>query len=137
MNVHELIKLHHHATVFTLGAVLLLIGDQKDIIRGVWVKFDVEIIESYERILMKSYKLSIKWLYDSREQAMVNADIEPLSPIRVDIGSFKDMLELWRTAFMYKERRLPIAPTTHIIPLHFSVWNKTKGKVSISSTLSY
>lgn len=131
-----MIQILHHATVYKLGAVLLLIGDQKDIIRGVWVKFDVEIIDSYERTLMKCYELSVKWLYDCREQPMVDTDIQSLLPIGVDVASFKDMLELWRTAFIYGERRLPIPPTTNIIPLHFSIWNKLKGEVLITSILS-
>ena len=63
-NNHELVQILHHAFVYSLKLVLLLVGDNKGtIIRGVWVEFNDIIMEAYKVFLRQCYDVSLKWAY--------------------------------------------------------------------------
>ena len=132
---HECIQLLHHASVFDLNLVLLLIGDRKrTILRGVWVNFSTEIKTAYQSFLRMCYEKCLLWAYDGYENELaaeqsenaLNA-LKPLLSPGLDFESFKDFYMLWKQATCSPSRHLPIPRTQKIIPYHFSLWNKFKG----------
>jgi len=128
---HELIQILHHAFVYNLSLMLLLIGDSKGtIIRGVWVSFDSTIFEVYKGLLQKCYVESLQWAYEEDEDNEENSlgEVRSALPSFIDFDSFQDYFNLWRCAIRKSsDYLLPIPPTDYIIPFHFSKWNKFKG----------
>ena len=56
-----MIQILHHAFVYDLSLVLLLIGDSKGmILRGIYVEFDDEIKAAYNIFLTRCYDESLK-----------------------------------------------------------------------------
>lgn len=133
---HECIQILHHALVYELDLVLLLIGDKKrSIVRGIWVSFNEEIMASYEAFLARCYEESLKWAYEN-EEGHGNAResshfhfINPFLPKGVDFESFLDFFHLWNQSSNSTTSRLPIPPNEKIIPYHFATWNKLKRRL--------
>ena len=117
----------HHATVFDLDVVLLLIGSVHQIIRGLWVKFDHFIKVAYENFLTRIYRISISWINDVSLPQMSNDNIAVLLPKTIDVESFQDLISLWRVAMLAPTAKLPLPNTHKIIPYHFTLWNKFEG----------
>ena len=132
---HECVQILHHAFVYDLKLVLLLIGDKKGtILRAVWVGFDETILTAYGEFLDRCYNESLKWAYhDLHEEGDVFQEedslnlIKPFLPKEVDFESFADFFNLWKNAVNGDDEHLPIPPTKTIMPFHFSKWNKFKG----------
>lgn len=124
---HELLQILHHATVYKLKLVLLLIGDKRSIIRGIWVKFDVTILSCYESLLSSLYDKTLSWAYNRNyNMSSILSSIEGCIPPTIGLEGMIDFIELWRAIFD-DPCRLPIPQSTNIIPYHFSKWNKSKG----------
>jgi len=132
---HECIQILHHAFVYDLKVILLLIGDKKGtILRGVWVRFNQTIMTAYGEFLDRCYNESLKWAYhDMHDEEDVLQDedslniIKPFLPKEVDFESFADFFNLWKNAVNGCTEHLPIPPTKTIVPFHFAKWNKFKG----------
>jgi len=128
---HELIQLLHHAYVYNLSMVLLLIGDTKgSIIRGVWVSFEQPIFDAYCNVLHKCYDISLKWAYENQDNENDEISLNQVRsslPSFIDFENFKDYYNLWKCAVSSGHSILPLPPTEYIIPFHFSKWNKFKG----------
>ena len=126
---HELIQILHHAFVYNLSLMLLLIGDSKGtIIRGVWVSFEPPIFEAYRGFIEKCYNESLKWAYENENDEQEHPSLDQVRsalPSFIDFDSFQDYFNLWSCAT--NSSLLPIPPTEYIIPYHFSLWNKFKG----------
>ena len=132
---HECIQILHHAYVYDLDIILLLIGDKKGtILRGIWVQFDREIMDAYDNFITRCYEESLKWAYATEhedagetENATNLEALKPFLPSSIDFESFKDYFHLWKQATNSIDSRLPIPSTKYIIPYHFAKWNKFKG----------
>jgi len=123
----------HHAFVYNLKLVLLLVGDKKGtILRGIWVKFDEIVLASYGELLDICYEESLTWAYRDMDQND-NVDnetldfLKPFLPKGVDLESFSDFFNLWKHTVSSDDQLLPIPPTKTIIPYHFTKWNSFKG----------
>jgi len=135
-SVHELLQILHHATVYDLQVVLLLIGDRHSIIRGVYVYFDEAIRSSYEKFLNIMYDNTLTWAYDNHNNSnSALIDMHQFIPSHVGKEAFMDFYELWKT-IMSSPTKLPIPQSTHILPAHFSLWNKMKGALRVLLILS-
>ena len=105
--------------------MLLLIGDKKGgVIRGIWVRFDQDIKSHYESLLSLCFDICLKWAYE--DDAQLSQQFRSLLPPELDVDSLKDYFHLWRN-ITSTSSILPIPRTTHILPFHFSSWNKFKG----------
>lgn len=96
---HECIQILHHAFVYNIKLVLLLIGNKKGtILRGVWVIFHDEIMMAYDHFLSRCHDLCLKWAYDGLDESSIpNEDedidfnfIKKLLPPGVDFEGFLD-----------------------------------------------
>ena len=103
--MHECVQILHHAYVYDLKMILLLIGDTKGtILRGVLVSFDDVIMRSYGCFLEKCFDESLSWAYarenDGLDDRLVTSldYVKPFLPSGVVFDSFQEYFHLWEQA---------------------------------------
>jgi len=133
----EALQILHHAFVYDVAWVLLLIGDNfSRIIAGIFVKFDEPLKIAWGKVLQDMHRLSIGFIYErpgspfncSAEQLAVLGQVLPMvktSGAALDIHSFEQFVKVWRTVRLVWPKPLP--PISKLLPLIFAKWNAIKG----------
>jgi hypothetical protein len=134
----EALQILHHAFVYDVRYVLLLMGnDTADIISGIFVKFDISLKEAWKCVLRDMGRLSLKWAYYDGTRNGPNFDREFIDPVlariklhnkkdgALDFASFHQWVLLWYDIRFRKA--LPLPPIARIIPFAISMWNAFKG----------
>jgi len=128
---HELIQIIHHATMYEVKFVLLLIGNWDGVIEaGIWVEFDLPTQQDYLNVLQDLYLSTLQWIYEPKATAVkCPSDSELLRMFKemkgmdVTMESFQRHVALFKVA---NKMDLPIPPCARIIPVHHAVWNPGK-----------
>jgi hypothetical protein len=136
----EAIQILHHASIYDVKIVLLLIGNNDaDIFCGIFVRFDNEIKAAWVDVLRDIHNQSLGWAYNNqlesgRPSYEERTFLDPvLSTIKIqnkkdgklDFRSFQQWVELWYDVRFCKA--LPLPPIARIIPYNIAVWNSFKG----------
>eukprot|EP00978_Attheya_sp_CCMP212_P016957 scaffold44858_cov49-Attheya_sp.AAC.2 len=135
-SVHALIQILHHAYVYNLRYILLVIGNSKtQIINGVWVKFDDKLKDTYGQLLKEIYKRCLLWAYEPGatpiSKEVVTSAIKSSKQLkgRVDWESFQGHFALWR----YVSTNIP-GPLPYISILKLRIVERiVLGSLSIES----
>jgi len=123
-STHELVQVLHHAMVYSLNLVLLIICDKRTILRGIWIKFDEEVVKKYEMFLANIYYHTFQWAYDiTKTIAETREEVQDCLPKQCDMEGYLEYYGIWKEMFK-PGNYLPIPPTLKIVPYHFSKWNK-------------
>jgi hypothetical protein len=131
----EALQILHHAFVYDVRYVLLLMGnDTADIISGIFVKFDEGLKTAWKNVLTDISRLSLDWAYGESAPVFEREFLDPvLESIKLhnkkdgvlDFPSFKQWVLLWHDVRFKKA--LPLPPIARIIPFVISSWNAFKG----------
>ncbi|CAB9527303.1 unknown protein [Seminavis robusta] len=139
-STHEAIQVLHHAFVYDLEYVLLLVGDNGGaVVYGVFVLVSDAIKEAYGDVLEDVYSSCLRWMYDdntagpSDDELQTVLDNVEVNKSSLDGHSFKMELALWKD--INNNMTLPIPRLRHIIPLIFSYWNTLKGGSDATTNL--
>jgi hypothetical protein len=143
---HEAIQTIHHAYVYDLEVVLLLVGDDDSgVLYGIFVNISDEVRSIYGKVLEDIYKVSLEWIYkpraneedvDKPTDEELSDTILPCIPVNgaaLDLQSFKMQVAVWRGINLTLPR-YPIPRLKGVLPVPFSRWNMKKGG-SDSTTL--
>jgi hypothetical protein len=136
----EAIQILHHAVVYDVKIVLLLMGNNDaDIFCGIFVRFGNDIKTAWADVLRDIHCQSLQWAYDNqlesgRPSFEERTFLDPvLSRIKIqnkkdgqlDFRSFRQWVELWYDVRFRKA--LPLPPIARIVPYNIAVWNSFKG----------
>jgi len=133
----EALQILHHAYIYDVEWVLLLIGDDSArVIAGIFVQFDTRLKEAWGKVIHDLYCMSISFLYESptepfnpsQEQTETLNRVLPTikaAGASVDMHSFLQFVKIWRVIRLVWPKPLP--PISKLIPLLFSTWNAMKG----------
>ena len=127
----ECVQLLHHALVFDLEYVLLLIGNDHNITSGTWVRFSNELKFCYGELLKDIYEETLQWAYEGNKMKMPDDIIKKCITKRkrtlVDYETFERNYYCWKELMMSKSSPLPLPSCKRIIPAQHSMWNLNKG----------
>ena len=127
----EAMQCLHHAYVFGVDHVVLLVGNTIKLEFGIIIKYPMALKEAYGRILSKIYEESLAPFYtttaDQADQLPQELICMALQSCGVDWPTFKQHFQLWRATFLENRFVLPIPPSRRVLPIQASVWNIAKG----------
>ena len=134
----ELFQLLHHAFCYGVQETLLIVGTNKAILYAVRVKFSIQLLDAFEKIIEAFYE---KWFhifyepnfkkfpFEKIEEALNKRNENKKKKNVVDVHSFRTNYILWRAlnVDVPTSIRFPLPPIAMIIPFINSFWNSTKG----------
>jgi len=128
----EAVQLVHHAAVYGLKHVLLLVGDQVRVLFGYWVSFEPETLAHYRRVLHDLYRSVLLWAYDDTVPVPRDDIAAALArlPRGVDLQSFDYTLAVWREL---ERKEFPLPPTRKVLPMQVGFWNTFKGAADVAT----
>jgi len=80
----------------------------------------------YEDLLTNLYAFSLCWAYESSNTTEALLSVAGCASRAVDPSGLQDFFELWTK--LVRSGKLPVPATDHILPYHFSKWNRFKGE---------
>jgi hypothetical protein len=128
---HEAIQCLHHAYLYDLTFVLLLIGDRNGTVEsGIFIEFAPEIKKAYGQVLKVVYDLGLSWAYTKN----IQDDDWPRKEIESSLERIKSKVtyDSFETHFLMKQyihekMQFPLPPIDRILPWVCSRWNNDKG----------
>ncbi len=134
-NQSEAVQILHHAFTFNIKYILLLVGNTMDIISGVLVRFDDQILSAYGSCMKNVEESALNWAYDSSVPFPRTEIIEAVKnyPYAVDAETVLTSFELWKA--LTKEENLPNSPCHRILPIQAGFWNRVKGGSDVLTRL--
>ena len=133
----EALQILHHAYVYDVRHVLLLVGDDfARIIAGILVEFDDMLKDAWGKVLDDMFRIGLAFIYKEPTDPFKcsEEDHERLDRVlptvktagaRVDFESFDQMIKIWRVLRLVWPKPLP--PISKLIPLIYAIWNAMKG----------
>jgi hypothetical protein len=131
----EAVQILHHAVVYDVRYVLLLMGNgTADVISGIFIRFDESLKDAWKNVLEDMGRISLSWAYDGTAPDFDRTILDPvLSTITLhnkkdavlDFDSFRQWVLLWHGVRFGKA--LPLPPIARIVPMVISMWNSFKG----------
>jgi len=139
-NMHEAVQLLHHASVYNLQRVLLLVGDNTGAVTyGIFVFVPVQLRAAYNNVLGNIYSSTIKWMHDDDAEKPSDEELQKVLACTtvngavLDRHSFDMDVALWQDINFNID--FPIPRLRHIIPLVFAYWNALKGGSDATTNL--
>jgi hypothetical protein len=142
----EAIQILHHAVIYDVKYVLLLMGNNDaEVVGGIFVKFDDHLKKAWIEVLRDVHNLALRWAYkDEAEEAETERMDGPsfedrtfLDPVlstikiqnkkdgKLEFRAFQQWVELWYDVRFRKA--LPLPPIARVIPYSLAMWNSFKG----------
>eukprot|EP00956_Cyclotella_meneghiniana_P031813 scaffold85070_cov113-Cyclotella_meneghiniana.AAC.1 len=134
----ERIQILHHAYTYSANQTTFLVGGPEgNIIYGVVVTFEDELLESYGKTLDYLYQNGLKTFYEDKVEDLPMNYIESILlgdeklKKKYTIDDFMFSLLMWRQIqpvhSNHKAPKFPIPPCDMVVPLDCSLWNSSKG----------
>jgi hypothetical protein len=134
-DANEAIQILHHAAVYDVRFVLLVMGNETaDILGGLFVKFSRRLRGAWRKVLEDLFEQGLSWAYGENGPHFDREFLDPVtSTIKIqnkkdgvlDFRSLKQWVLLWHDVRCNKA--LPLPPIARIIPYALSMWNSFKG----------
>jgi hypothetical protein len=140
---HESFQLLHSAFVAGTNRGLLLVGSDKDLMYGVHVHFDQELLDAYEAIVDYVYDRFLKPFYECTpaelNERLGNEIIEATKEVEhLDEHSFWTNYGIWRALNVDTNRAnisFPLPPAARCLPFQNAYWNAMKGPSDTTTKL--
>lgn len=144
----ERIQIIHHA--FTYGAnktSFLVGGPHRNVLYGLIVTFEDDLLENYGKVLDYLYENGLKTFY---EDAVENLPIDFMESVllsnenlkkKYDINDAMTSFLIWRallpTSINKSPPKYPIPPCNKLLPLDYAQWNSSKGGSDTCTRFTY
>ena len=132
----ERYQILHHAYVYDLHKVVLIVGDDhSEIIQSTIVKFPREIRDQYGYVLAKVKDMGLYWVYN--DTSNIDEIPEEVLSIADDLKCLNGREALLSAFYLWKRimsMSLPLPVLLRIIPIYCAYWNQVKS-LSDTSTL--
>ena len=136
----ESFQLLHHVAIRNLRKGLIVIGNGKKIMFGVFVKYSDETITAYRNVLFDLFDRALKEFYDGtldlperKIEKIINSD--EMKPIGLTYHSFQTSYFIWKRLRIDRCLSLPLPPCNRILPYNHSHWNNQKGASDTATKL--
>ena len=114
-STHELVQCLHHAAVYELENVLLLIGYRAvRVIMVMWIQYDSLIKAAHLRFLDTDYNHGLKWAYEHIDNPPECLGQLVKSTVDASVDGIINEIKLNQQ--IIKSHNLPIPPYKYIIP---------------------
>ena len=133
----ERIQLMHHGYTYGLDKVAYLVGDPHgDVLFGLVVTFEPELLKSYDEFLQFLYNNGISVFYGSDIDEVPIDLIEgillstPTLKAKYQLNDFMTSFLIWRELFPHgpESHKFPIPACGMLLPFEHSLWNNCKGR---------
>lgn len=134
---NEVFQLLHHAFVYGVDGVVLLVGTNRALMFAVQVEFPLSLLASYKRLIDECWNRWFKGFYvpdikdfpTERVMKALEVRNKKRKRIKVDRHSFFTNYKLWRCLNVSVSAgiKFPLPPMSMIVPFVNSFWNSTKG----------
>ena len=141
-NIKERFQLIHQAATLQIQKGLLIIGDRDgNIIRGIWIHFDNDLIQNYckclEGIYKNNFTFTLNALEGTREASYyINVTTTKLIEEAIKKQEYVDMESfLYNFKYWVAMRRgsLPLSTSKRCIPTIASLWNRSKNGSDVAT----
>ena len=128
----ERLQVLHHCYTYEETTILHLVGDTQQVLSGILMQVDPDLLESYGKLLTRLYNLSLEpfYLYSSLSRVpqvirnRINEGIQVHKEKLVDFNTVKQRHMLWHK--LTSASFIPIFPCKHILPILCTYWNSIK-----------
>ena len=136
----ESFQLLHHVAVRNLRKGLIIVGNRRKIMFGVFVNYTDETIAAYRMVLRDLYKRVLRPFYDDNLALNGKAldkviNSKEMEPIGLTPHSFQTSYFIWKRLRVDKCLPLPLPPCNRILPYAHSHWNNEKGASDTATKL--
>ena len=136
----ESFQLLHHVAIRNLRKGLIVIGNGKKIMFGVFVKYSDETIIAYRNMLADLFDRVLKPFYDDEldlpehkiEKIVGSSEMESIG---LSVHSFQTSYFIWKRLRIDRCLPLPLPPCNRILPYNHSHWNNQKGASDTATKL--
>ena len=138
----ESFQLLHGAFVSGTSRGILLVGSNKELMYGIDVSFEEELLDDYEIVMNYMYDNYFKPFYECSveelQQSEMGKSIEKVIGYvdQLDDHSFWTNYKIWRalnTDVNPSNITFPLPPSARLIPFQNAYWNAMKGKQSLTN----
>jgi hypothetical protein len=131
----ENFQLLHHVAAYDSDKGLILVGNNKKVMFGVFVTYSKRLKDAYLEILEDLYERALKWAYGPIDEIPLEEiekvlKSEDFAGLRMSMHSFLTSFHIWRKVAVDRDQdsiRLPLPPCNRILPYNHSFWNNAKG----------
>jgi len=138
----ERFQLLHHVAIRDVRKGLILVGNSKNVMFGIFVTFSDALIEAYQEVLKNLFDRALKPFYaPATELQLPKVKIEKIIKSRdmkrlgLSLHSFSTAYFVWRRMRLEGDVHLPIPPCNRILPYNHSFWNNLKGASDTATKL--
>jgi hypothetical protein len=136
----ESFQLLHHVAVRNLRKGLIIVGNRRKIMFGVFVNYKDETIHAYREVLRDLYGRVLKEFYEDelqlpQEAIMKVIQSQEMKPIGLSAHSFMTSYFIWKRLRVDGCLPLPLPPCNRILPYTHSHWNNIKGASDTATKL--
>jgi hypothetical protein len=131
----ENFQLLHHVACYDADKGLILVGNNKKVMFGVFVTYSKRLKDAYMKILEDLYVRALRWAYRPIDEMPLEEiekvlKSEDFAGLRMSKHSFLTSFHIWRKVAVDRgddSIRLPLPPCNRILPYNHSFWNNAKG----------
>jgi len=139
----ESFQLLHHVVLRDAEKGLIVVGNKRKIIFGVFVSYSTEVKEAYRCVLHDLYERGLSWAYGSPEKIPFDKIknillSKTMKGIKMSRHSFLTSYHCWRKLRVERDNNavpLPLPPCNRILPYIHSFWNNVKGASDTATKL--
>lgn len=132
-STHEAIQILHHPYSWKHNRSMLVIGDDHaDIIWGITVNFEDELLDAYGRILEAIFNFTFRFVYEAapqgKQEGLPTKDIcleRAMNALEITRSELDLQFRLKR--FILHSMRPPFPPVIRIVPFWIATWNANKS----------
>ena len=130
---HEDLQLLHHVYTHDARTGVLLVGNTKTLMHGIYVDYPGELLNAYGDIIDYLYNRHLSWAYGPLKDVPTNTimavlESTEMSSYKVDEEAFRNHFKLWRSINGPNVNvKFPLPPCDRLIPYQHSLWNASKG----------
>ena len=129
-NPDERYQLLHHAYVYGINQVALIVGDRNgQVISGTIITYSESLLNAYGKVVEQIKDIALYWAYSDSTEVVIPDNVLEISESISTINGKEALygaLKLWKAIFD-RPSILPIPALKRIIPSTHAQWNATKG----------
>ena len=139
----ENFQLLHHVAIRGCDRGLIVVGNDRKIMFGVFVEYPEELRKAYLEVLGDLYDRALDWAYGPaskipKENIRAVLESNGMKQSKIGLHSFLTSFFIWRRLRVDRNEVLlptPFPPCNRILPLTHSFWNNMKGASDTATKL--
>lgn len=127
----ESFQLLHHVAVQNVRLGLILVGSNKNVMFGVFVRYDDAIIEAYRRVLDNLYQRALSFAYGPTSEIPLQRiklilESDKMKSLGISLHAFQTAYYVWRKIRLKDNVRLPLPPVNAFFRTRMPIGTATR-----------